>query len=293
MSNKLNKIAIGNKTALYCIIGMPAHHSLSPAMHNAAFEKFGIDAVFLAFDVPKEKLRQAVEGMRAYGIKGMTLTSPHKEAALGLIDHADIYSSELEAVNTIINKNGKLYGYNTDEFGFVNSLKSYGADQKSNYTIIGAGGAARACAFGLARFLNAINIRIINRTIAHAKTLKNNLLARAGLSAQIAKLGSKEADKIISESDFIINATNITLENSSATPIKKELLDGHMVIFDSNYVPLENRLIREAKEKNCITINGIELLVNQGIPAFKLFTGKNVSYNIMKNAVMKTIKANK
>ncbi|MGC8496038.1 MAG: shikimate dehydrogenase [Candidatus Micrarchaeia archaeon] len=279
----------GNRTALYCIIGMPAHHSLSPAMHNAAFEKLGIDAVFLAFDVPKDALHRAIEGMKAYGIKGMTLTSPHKEEALRLVDRADTYSSELGAVNTIINKNGKLYGYNTDEAGFVNSLKSQHATRSSRYTIIGAGGAARACAFGLVRFLGAKDIRIINRTIIHAKELKNDLERNTGVSAQVAKLRTQEADNMIKESDFVINATNITLENSSLTPVKKELLDEHMVVFDANYVPLENRLIKEAKARGCTTINGIELLVNQGIEAFKLFTGRNVSYDVMKNAVIKVL----
>ncbi len=279
----------GNRTSLYCIIGMPAHHSLSPAMHNAMFSKLGMDSIFLAFDVPKEKLEEAIQGMRAYDIKGMTLTSPHKEKALKLVDYVDKYAEELGAVNTIANKNGKLYGYNTDEPGFVRSIEHYAREKDKRYLIIGAGGAARAFAFGLVRYLGASNIKIINRTLAHAKSLSRDLAARTGVKAEVAKLGSEKANRFVKSSEFIINATNITLENSTKTPIGKDLLDKDKIVFDANYVPLENRLIKEAREKGCITISGIELLVNQGIEAFRLFTGRKADYKTMKEAAMKNI----
>ncbi len=122
-------------TKFFSIIGMPAHHSLSPAIHNAAFRHFGIDAVFLAFDVSKEKLKDAVYGMKAYGMQGMTLTSPHKEEVMKYTDSIDKFASKLGAVNTLINKGGKLFGYNTDSIGFIKSIEKFSPGRSDTYRI--------------------------------------------------------------------------------------------------------------------------------------------------------------
>ncbi len=290
--NKSDQMEKDNETTkLFSIIGMPAHHSLSPAIHNAAFRHFGINAIFLAFDVPKEKLKDAVYGMKAYGMKGMTLTSPHKEAVIKYVDRIDKFASKLGAVNTLINRNDHLFGYNTDSLGFIRSIEKFSPQKSDTYTIIGAGGAARAFAFGLMHFKHANKINIINRTISHAISLQNDAAkVFSNANIQAFKLGTKEANEAIAKSDFLINATNITLENSTETPVSKSLLKSSMVIFDANYVPLKNRFISEALAKGCITVNGIELLVNQGIVAFKLFTGFDAPYQIMKNAALKEIR---
>ncbi|MGC8571675.1 MAG: shikimate dehydrogenase [Candidatus Micrarchaeia archaeon] len=282
---------ISGSTKLFCIIGMPAHHSLSPTIHNAAFKELNIDAVFTAFDVPAEMLENAIKGMKALDIKGMTLTSPHKENVMHYLDHIDKLSIELGAVNTVINKNGILYGYNTDAPGFVKTMKKYGLKKNANYVIFGAGGAARAFSFGLAHE-GIKNISIINRTIDHAKELEHRLKHTfPSINVSIYKLGSEESIGIIKNSNYIINATNITLENKKYTPVKKELLKDEMIVFDANYAPLENKLLRDAKAIGCKTINGLELLVNQGLVAFKLFTNKKANYDIMMKAALEKVKA--
>ncbi|MGC8538542.1 MAG: shikimate dehydrogenase [Candidatus Micrarchaeia archaeon] len=279
---------------MYCIIGMPAHHSLSPAIQNAAFLKHGIDAVFLAFDVPKERLEGAMLGMRAYGIKGMTLTSPHKENVIKYVDVVERQALELGAVNTVVNRKDKLYGYNTDSPGFVKALKKYGIKKDAIYTVIGAGGAARALVFGIARE-GVKNINIVNRTVEHAEKLKKDIEERfRGLNLSVCKLGSEDMEKAVRSSKYLINATNITLENRTATPVPKNLLNKGMIVFDANYAPLDNRLLSDAKSKHCLTINGLELLVNQGIVAFELFTGRHFDYSetyrTMMSAAMKAYK---
>jgi shikimate dehydrogenase len=277
---------VGNRTKLFAIIGMPAHHSLSPAIHNAAFEKEGINAVFLAFDVPKDKLMEAIEGMKAFGISGLTLTSPHKEEAHRYVDSVDKFAEEIEAVNTIVNKNGKLMGYNSDSPGFLKTVRKVNA-KTGPYAVVGAGGAARAFVFAILNYNPRARIHIINRTMNNAKKLQNNA-SRYYPNAVMdsCMLGSREMERSVKESRFVINATNITLENSTRTPIPRSMLNRKMTVFDANYVPFESRLLKEARLAGCDTINGLELLVNQGVVAFKLFTGKSTDYNIMKKAAL-------
>ncbi len=271
---------------------MPAHHSLSPAIQNAGFNAKSIDAVFLAFDVDAKHLGNAIKGIKAYGIKGMTLTSPHKEKVIKYLDNIDPFAKTLGAVNTIINRNSILYGYNTDAIGFINALRSQNVNLRSKaISIIGAGGAARAFAFSLIHFADVQKINVVNRTLKHANQLKHDAENHfPGKKIYTYKLYSKEAVAILAASDIIINATNITLENNRFTPISKSILNKNMVIFDANYSPLNNRLIKEANEIGCKTISGIELLVFQGIAAFNLFTGKKISYKIMKEAASAALK---
>lgn len=284
---------ITGHTSLYCIIGMPAHHSLSPTIQNAAFKKHGIDAIFTAFDVPKEQLKNAVYGQIAFGIKGIVLTSPHKQAVMKYIDKIDKMALELGAVNTIINRNGKLYGYNTDEPGAVNAIKKYGLEKNAKYSIFGAGGAARAIAFGLAHE-GVKDFSIINRTATHATELVRSLKKRFGkISVRSFELGARESISALKDSAYIINATNITLENKKFSPVNKSVLKSDMVIFDANYAPLDNKLISDAKAKGCTTINGLELLVYNQAVAFKLFTGQEADYDTMMDAALFELKKRK
>ncbi len=280
----MNKIT--GKTSLYCIIGMPAHHSLSPVIHNAMYEKLHMDSVFMAFDVSEGNLENAILGMQAYKIRAMTLTSPHKQNAMKYVDVIDKKAKELGAVNAIVPKNGKLYGYNTDEPGSVMSLKKHGIDKKAVYTIFGAGGAARAIAFGLAHE-GIRNFNIINRSIANAEKLGKSLAKDFhGMKIKTYRLSSKDSFPAIKESKYVINATNITLENKVKTPVPSELLNKSMIVFDANYAPLDNRLLTDARKKGCVTITGLDLLVYNQAVAFKLFTGREPDYKTMMDAAL-------
>ncbi|MCL5101818.1 MAG: shikimate dehydrogenase [Candidatus Marsarchaeota archaeon] len=282
--------SISGYTSLFCIIGMPAHHSLSPTIHNAMYNNLGMDAVFLAFDVPASQLESAIKGIKAYGIKGMTLTSPHKQMALKLVDHVSKEAKELGAVNAIVPKGGKLYGYNTDEPGSIMSLKNHGLKKSDTVSLFGSGGAARAIAFGLAHY-GIKKLNIINRTLEHAEELGKSLGKHfPKLDVEIFRLNSKESENAIKRSRFILNATNITLENSTKTPVPSRLLSEGMVVFDANYVPINNKLLSDAKRKGCETINGLEMLVYNQAVAFKLFTGKEPNIKLMMEAAERAVK---
>ena len=276
----------GNKTGLFCIIGMPGRHSLSPAMHNAGFKKLGIDAVFLAFDVPKEKLKSAVEGMRAYGMKGMTLTSPHKLEVMKYIDRIDPTAKRIGAVNTLVNTDGFIKGYNTDAAGFYESIRATARLEGRKFVIIGAGGAARAFSFAIAEKVRNPSIAILNRHPEKAKRLAAEIRGFADLDITSGGLDAKGMEKAMDNAYLIANATNITLENSKETPVPKRFLKRGMVVFDANYVPLENRLLVDAKSVGCRTISGLDLLLYQGLAAFRLFTGKTAPVEEMRKALL-------
>ena len=282
----------GNKTEFFCIIGMPARHSLSPAIHNAAFKALGIDAVFLAFDVDRSGLKGAIESMRIFGIKGMTLTSPHKEEALKYIDRIDKTAERIGAVNTLINSNGTITGFHTDGLGFISALREHASLDNKSFAVIGAGGAARAFAYELFASVKNPKLAIINRQsgIEHAYSLASDLKKAFGADVGVFELNGKGMEEAIARTDILINATTVTLENDTDTPIDGKLLRKGMIVFDANYVPLENKLIRDAQEAGCIAITGDALLLHQGIFAFKLFTGRNAPVDAMKDALMKELK---
>ncbi len=280
----------GNKTEMFCIIGMPGRHSLSPAMYNAAFAKFQMDSIFLAFDVPRENLRGAIEGMRSFGIKGIILTSPHKEKVMGLVDYVDKKANNIGAVNTIINNNNILKGYNTDSDGFYYALKNATGLDNKKFLIFGAGGAARAFVFELAEKAKHPEITIINRNIEHARKLKMAAKRNAGAEIRVFPANINNMQAEMKHADIVVNATNITLENSSKTPVPKRFMRKEQVIFDANYVPLKNRFLRDAESTGCKVINGSELLLGGGISAFRLFTGRDAPVETMRNAIKESLK---
>lgn len=282
----------GNKTEFFCIIGMPAKHSLSPAIHNAAFKALGIDAVFLAFDVDKQGLKGAIGSMHVLGIKGMTLTSPHKEEALKYIDRIDKTAERIGAVNTLINSDGVITGFHTDGLGFISALRERTSLDNKSFMVIGAGGAARAFAYELFASVKSPKLAIVNRQsgIRHAHSLASGLKKAFGANADVFELNGNGMEEAIARTDILINATTVTLENGTDTPIDGKLLRKGMIVFDANYAPLENKLIRDAQEAGCIAITGDALLLHQGIFAFKLFTGRDAPIDAMKDALMKELK---
>ncbi len=274
----------GNRTKVFCIIGDPARHSLSPLMHNAAFNKLGMDSAFLAFDVKADMLKPAIEGMRVFGISGMTLTSPHKIAVMKLIDKIDEDAELIGAVNTVVNKNGVLTGYNTDALGFYNALRNVTSLNGKRVLIIGAGGAGKAATLEIAKNSSA-EITVLNRHLKKAEDLRKNIKSKIGVGIKAAKLNHISIIKAVEESDILINTTTLTLEEANASPVPKTSLHRGQIVFDANYVPLRNKLIRDALAKGCKVIYGTELLLQQGFAAFKLFTGRNAPEAAMRRAI--------
>ncbi len=264
-------------TELYGIIGHPVGHSLSPAIHNAAFRAIKKNAVYLAFDVLD--LPGAIGGIRALGIKGLSVTIPHKETIMGLLDEIDPVASRIGAVNTVANREGHLVGTNTDWMGAVRALKEVTDLKERKILVIGAGGASRAVCIGLMD-MGVAGIHIANRTPERAKAL-------AGIcNASWSGLDGISA----TEASILINTTSVGMTpNVNEIPISPELLPRFQVVMDIVYSPIETRLLREASEAGCKTVRGIKMLLYQGIAQFEFWTGETAPILVMEQALRKSI----
>ena len=282
MSEK--KITAHTKT--FCLIGHPVEHSFSPIMHMAAIKKLGLDYVYIAHDVHPDNLEKAINGMRALNIKGINVTIPHKEKIINYIDDIDPLAFQIGAVNTIKNDNGSLIGRNTDADGGKKSLLDAGCNfSGKNILILGAGGAARALCYSLAKDSN--HIVIANRTEERAIKLAEDV--KKHLDAEIkGKNNSKTVLKNeLKKADVLINTTPIGMyPNIHDVPVPKDFLRPELFVFDVIYNPLETRLMKAAKEMGCKTLGGLDMLVNQGALAFEWWTGKSPNRELMKNTII-------
>ncbi len=262
---------------IYGIIGWPVSHSLSPAMHNAAFSALGIKAVYGFLPVAPKDLRVAIEGLRALGIKGVSVTVPHKEGVMEYLDEIDDTAREIGAVNTIINQNGHLFGTNTDWLGAKKALEDITTLLDKKVVVIGAGGAARAIVYALIK--SGAEVVIYNRTLSRARDLAKKFGVKA--------LSIDELPQAVG--DILIQTTSVGLHNNNKTLVPREILSGFKVVMDIVYVPLDTRLLREAHEIGCKTINGLKMLVYQGVEQFRLWTGKVPPIELMEKAALERL----
>ncbi len=277
-------MVITSKTQLVGLLGHPVSHSQSPLMHNTAFQQKQLPFAYAAFDVAPERLKEAVAGIRGLGIKGVNVTIPHKVAILPLLDEIDPLAQRIGAVNTVVNRNGRLVGYNTDGKGYVRSLvEETGlllADQV--VTLLGAGGAARAVACTLAD-KGVKEIRIINRSREKAKLLADHLKPLVPAKA----LEPGEFEDAVKTATLLINTTSIGMyPNVHEMPIPYEWLHADLIVSDLIYNPLETKLLTSAKNVGAITHSGVGMFVNQGALAFELWTGVEAPAELMRETVL-------
>jgi len=277
------------KTKVVGLIGHPVEHSFSPIMHNAAFKDKGLNYIYVAFDVLPENLKYVIDGAKALGIVGFNVTIPHKIEIMKYLDEIDEDAQLIGAVNTIKIEDGKAIGYNTDGIGARKALEEeIGKVKGKNIVIYGAGGAARAVAFELAKDNNII---IANRTVEKAEKLAKEIAEKLNKKfGEEVKFSGLDVD--LNGIDIIINATPIGMyPNVDVEPIvKAENMRGDMVVMDLIYNPLETVLLKEAKKVNAKTINGLGMLIYQGAVAFKIWTGVEPNIDVMKNAIISMIK---
>ncbi len=257
---------IDAQTELYGVIGNPVQHSLSPILHNGAFKRLGRNAVYLAFEV--KNLEEALKGIRGLGLKGVSVTIPFKTEVIPFLDKVEGVAKKIGAVNTIVNQGGRLIGYNTDCDGALEALEEKMNLKGKRVVLLGAGGAARAIGFGLKE--RDCQLIIANRSRNHGEALSRELECHY---LPMSSLARKKAGKL--EADIIINATSLGMyPRDREIPIPKKLLKEGMMVMDIVYQPLQTKLLREAKEKGCLTINGLEMLVRQGVAQFMIWTGR-------------------
>ncbi|MDI3311405.1 MAG: shikimate dehydrogenase [Thermoanaerobacterium sp.] len=276
---------INSKSDIYGIIGHPIGHSLSPLIHNYAFENLDFNSVYVSFDVKEEDLKDAIMGIKALGIKGLNVTVPHKESVIKYLDCISDEAKIIGAVNTIKNNGGSLEGYNTDVTGFMESLKEHGVDVTGkNAVILGAGGVAKAVAVGLA-LLRAKSIYVCNRSLDKAKELSIHIENNFNIkSREIAYNDLNVLDDI----DILINATSLGMTpNTNISPVQEDVVAKAKFVYDIIYNP-EKTLFLSYAEKYCIKyINGFDMLINQANNSFKIWTGVNFDKKIILNFLKK------
>lgn len=273
---------ITGETDVYCIIGYPIRHSLSPAIHNAGFETNKLKAVFVPFALHPDNIEAGIEGLEALGVKGMTVTVPLKEQVFNYMDHIDEFAALTGAVNTVIFREGKKFGYNLDVAGVRYSLSKLGLSEGSKRAIVlGAGGAARAVIAALL-FHKTEEIVILNRGIERAYALKDFFSDKTGLHLIADALNNSTLEEYLPASDIIVNTTSVGMyPNADASPLPKALIPSGIRILDAIYRPGKTKLLSAAEEKNCSTLSGLQWLVHQATLAFKLWTGKELDKKIV------------
>ena len=267
---------IDQRTALYGVMGKPIGHSLSPVMHNAAFSATGMNAVYLAFE--PEDSDGCLRGMRALGIRGMSVTIPFKSAVIPYLDDLDPLAEKIGAVNTIVNDKGRLVGFNTDALAAVQSLEERIALPGTTCLIFGAGGAARAIGFALRE--KGVAVSVANRSLERGKELARDL-----------KCPYVPLDKTRgSKADLIIQTTPVGMyPHVDRCCVPEHILEPGTVVMDIIYNPLETTLLRIAQARNCVTVTGLDMFIYQGAEQFKLWTGNNPPVAVMTSAVKQAL----
>jgi shikimate dehydrogenase len=277
---------------VFGVFGDPISHSLSPAMHNAAFSALEMDCIYHAFRVRPENLEKAILGAEAMGFGGLNLTVPLKETAVRLnCIKPDPMAEKIGAINTVVfGKAGEITGYNTDGLGAKQALLDAAVEIKGSKVVIaGAGGASRAIAFQLAA--DGADITIINRTEDRATELARDISGEA-LLGKVRGTGLSGLMGLLREADVFINTTTLGMHpNIETTIATAEELHPNLTVFDIVYNPLETRLLREAKAAGAKTVSGILMLVYQGAEAFRLWTGTEPPVELMKKAVLDSLQA--
>lgn len=272
---------ISAKTKLCIIIGDPVEHSLSPAMHNAAYKALGIadEFVFIAARVKIEDIGSVVKAVRTMHIRGLTCTIPHKTEVIPYLDEIDPIAQKIGAVNTVVNDHGILKGYNTDWLGAVIPLEKITNLSGKRVAIMGAGGAARAIVYGLVE--RGALVKIYNRSLQNAKDLAQEIGAQAGSLEELPE---------VEDADIIINATSLGMKPHDAeSPVPKKYVKEKHIVFDAVYVPHQTKLLREAKEKRATIVHGIEMLLHQGTAQFELYTNLHAPIEVMRNVLQERV----
>lgn len=277
---------INAHTKLYCIFGSPVKHSMSPAMHNAAFTEAGLNAAYMAFE--PDSIEGAIQAMRGLPIYGASVTIPFKTVVMPYLDRIDPLAEKIGSVNTLKNIDGTITGYNTDGYGAMLSLEQNGIKVKgANILVLGNGGSARAIAFTLLQ--ENARVIIAGRNSARIQPLIDDLKKNSG-QAECILLNELTAD-FTAGMDIIINTTPIGMTpDTDKTPIDENLIHKTNSIMDIVYSPPVTRLLDAGMRKGCNTIHGLNMLLYQGVKQFEIWTGKPAPVKVMKNALKNEMK---
>ena len=267
------------------IIGHPIGHSISPLFQQAALDAIGFDGVYEAWDVAPDGVGEFVAGLRAPGTLGINVTVPHKEAVIPFLDEVDDWTSTAGAVNTIVNRDGRLTGHNTDGIGFLRALRdgAYFEPRGRDVLVLGAGGSARGIVYALAR-AGIAQLFIANRTLERAERLVD-IAIDSGVAAEALALS--DAPGATREVSLIVNCTSMGMvhgPDETGSPLSAADIPSTVLVNDLVYNPLETPLLREAARAGASTLGGIQMLVYQGAASFEMWTGQDAPVAVMLEA---------
>ena len=266
----------------FAVIGDPIDHSLSPTIHNAAYRELEIECTYIAYRVIQGDLATGIESLKKIKISGFNVTIPHKIEMMKYLDNVDENCKRIGAVNTVLNDDGILRGFNTDMDGFLEPIKRKEINIKnSKILLLGAGGAARAIVAGFQKE-GADEIVIVNRTKENGENL-TEFSKKNGLDAR--SIDIEEMDVLDSKFDFIVNASSLGLKGEKNV-IPEKFFNEKTTVYDIVYKPIKTDLINKAKEKNCEIIFGYEMLLGQAIRSFEIWLDKKAPYEAMKRSIL-------
>lgn len=274
------------------IIGFPIGHSISPKFQQAALDYYGIDGTYEAWEVAPQDVEAFVQGLRRPDVLGINVTVPHKQAVIPYLDEVDQWATEAGAVNTIVNRAGRLTGHNTDGYGFLRALREAGGFEPRGrrVLVLGAGGAARGVVLALIRE-GISHLIVSNRTLPRAQTLVQ-LAIQHGVAAQSIPLGWNELALAAVSSDLIVNCTTIGMTHgpdAKGTPLLMYQIPPTALVYDLVYNPLETPLLREAARAGAGVLGGIQMLVYQGAASFEMWTNQPAPVEVMLKAAMEAM----
>lgn len=274
--------------ALYGILGYPAAHSLSPLMHQAAFDRLAMHAQYRIFEVRPSELESFLRDTARLTLRGFNITIPYKEKVIPLLDYVSSDARGIGAVNTVKVHAGRLEGFNTDAQGFLDDLAAKGLSLSSaRVCVIGAGGAGRAVCFALAS-AGCAEISLYNRDSRKAGHLIEQL------AGQFPKTVFRQAESVdrleMDEAVLLVNATSVGMKEDDPQLVEERLLHKNLFVYDLVYAPLETKLLRLAAEKGCRCANGLGMLLRQGMLAFEIWTGVKPPQDAMEQALAKAVK---
>lgn len=278
-------LSLDAETRLCAVVGNPVRHSLSPAVHNAAFRHLGLNFAYLAFEVAD--IEAALSGVRALGIVGLSITIPHKTSVIRHLDEVDPAARRTGSVNTVVNRKGRLFGTSSDGAGMLRALAEAGVDPRGRRALIlGAGGAARAVGFALALEggVETLTVTDLDSRLAEAKKLSEEIAASSRARATSGSLEDRSTLAELTRScDLLLNCTPVGMRpNRDSSPVPAHLLRADMVVFDAVYTPRRTRLLMDAEKAGAKVVEGLGMFVHQAAVQFELWTGKPAPVEVMR-----------
>lgn len=278
---------IDAKTRVCALFGHPVGHSRSPEIHNAGFEALGLPYVYVAHDVLPGMVEQALRGIRVMGYRGLSVTIPHKVEAMHGVDQVDPIAQGIGCINTVVNDDGRLIGYNSDGLGALRALRAAGVDPCGTRTVVlGSGGAARAIAMTIARETPPAELTILGVVPDELARLAADVRQHSAATVEPVALTAESLAQAVPRADLLLHCSPVGMhprEDESLVP--PELLRREQAVFDAVYNPRQTRLLREAAQAGCRTIEGIEMFLGQAYVQFELWTGRPAPQDVMRRAL--------